>query len=74
MVSIYARKSNGTTYYVYQEARRVKVDLLRDGRSNGSGKIIVRTKVTYFGTAEKILDAPHEKRNQLVYPYRSLDS
>ena len=28
MGAIYARKRNGTTYYVYQEARRVKVDPL----------------------------------------------
>ena len=62
MGSIYARKRNGTTYYVYQEARRVKVDPLRSGKTKGSGKSTVRTKVTYLGTAEKILNALQEKR------------
>jgi len=50
MGSIYAGKRNGTTYYVYQEARRVKVDPLRSGKTKGSGKSTVRTKVTYLGT------------------------
>ena len=58
----YTRKRNGTTYYVYQEAHRVKVDPLSDGKTKGSGKSTVRTKVTYLGTAEKILNALQEKR------------
>ena len=62
MGSIYARKRNGITYYVYQEARRVKVYPLRSGKTKGSGKSTVRTKVTYLGTAEKILNALQEKR------------
>ena len=62
MGSIYARKRNGTTYYVYQEARRVKIDPQRHGKTKGSGKSTVRTKVTYLGTAEKILNALQEKR------------
>ena len=62
MGSIYARKRNGTTYYVYQEARRVKIDPQREGKTKGSGKSTVRTKVTYLGTAEKILNALQEKR------------
>ena len=33
MGSIYARKRNGITYYVYQEALRVKVDPLRSGKT-----------------------------------------
>ena len=62
MGSIYARKRNGITYYVYQEAFRVKVDPLRSGKTKGSGKSTVRTKVTYLGTAENILNAVQEQK------------
>lgn len=62
MGTIYARKRNGTAYYVYQEAYRVKIDPLHSGKTKGSGKSTVRTKVTYLGTAEKILNALHEKK------------
>jgi hypothetical protein len=56
MGAIYARKRGNKTYYVYQEAYRVKLDPSAQGKEKGSGKSAVRTRATYLGTAESILE------------------
>jgi transposase len=62
MGAIIARKTNGKTYYIYQESYRLKLDPLSRGKTKGSGKSAVRTKAIYLGTAEKILKAIQEIR------------
>lgn len=54
--AIYARKKGDKTYYMYQEAYRVKLDPSTHGKEKGSGKSAVRTRATYLGTAESILE------------------
>ena len=56
MGAIYARKRGDKTYYVYQEAYRVKLDPSTCGKEKGSGKSAVRTRATYLGTAESIVE------------------
>lgn len=56
MGAIYARKRGDKTYYVYQEAYRVKLDPSTCGKVKGSGKSAVRTRATYLGTAESIVE------------------
>jgi transposase len=56
MGAIYARKKGDKTYYVYQEAYRVKLDPSSRGKERGSGKSAVRTRATYLGTAESIME------------------
>jgi hypothetical protein len=56
MGAIYARKKGDKTYYVYQEAYRVKLDPSTRGKERGSGKSAVRTRATYLGTAESIME------------------
>ncbi len=51
-----ARKRGDKTYYVYQEAYRVKLDPSTCGKVKGSGKSAVRTRATYLGTAESIVE------------------
>jgi transposase len=62
MGAIIARKTNGKTYYVYQESYRVKLDPLNRGKTKGSGKSAVRTRAIYLGTAETILKIIRDKR------------
>ena len=65
MGAIYARKRGDKTYYVYQEAYRVKLDPSTQGKEKGSGKSSVRTRATYLGTAEGILERLHETKAPL---------
>jgi transposase len=62
MGAVIARKTNGKTYYVYQESYRVKLDPLDRGKTKGSGKSAVRTRAIYLGTAERILKAIQDKK------------
>lgn len=62
MGAIIARKTNGKTYYIYQESYRVKLDPLGQGKVKGSGKSTVRTRSIYLGTAERILKAIEDKK------------
>ena len=70
MGSICARKRGEKTYYVYQEAYRVKLDPSSQGKQKGSGKSAVRTKATYLGTAESIVKRLSETREPLAVSSR----
>ena len=70
MGSICARKRGDKTYYVYQEAYRVKLDPSSQGKRKGSGKSAVRTKATYLGTAESIVKRLSETREPLAVSSR----
>jgi len=65
MGAIYARRRGDKTYYVYQEAYRVKLDPSIQGKEKGSGKSVVRTRATYLGTAESILERLQETKAPL---------
>lgn len=65
MGAIYARRRGDKTYYVYQEAYRVKLDPSTHGKEKGSGKSAVRTRATYLGTAESILERLKETKAPL---------
>jgi len=70
MGSICARKRGDKTYYVYQEAYRVKLDPSSQGKRKGSGKSAVRTKATYLGTAESIVKRLSATREPLAVSSR----
>jgi transposase len=70
MGSICARKRGDKTYYVYQEAYRVKLDPSSQGKHKGSGRSAVRTKATYLGTAESIVKRLKETREPLAVSAR----
>lgn len=70
MGSICARKRGEKTYYVYQEAYRVKLDPSSQGKRKGSGKSAVRTKATYLGTAESIVKRLNVTREPLTVSSR----
>ena len=62
MGTICAAREGNSTYYVYRETYRVKVNPEDQGKKRGSGKSTVRTRAVYLGTAEKILNLVQEKR------------
>ena len=57
MGTIIKRKQNNNTYYLYQETYREKINKKDFGKSRGSGKSKVRTRSTYLGSAETILQS-----------------
>jgi transposase len=62
MGTICAERKGESTYYVYRESFRVKVNPENEGKTKGSGKSRVCTKAIYLGTAEKILKAIQETK------------
>ena len=62
MGTICAERKGGSTYYVYRESFREKIDPASEGKAKGSGRSRVRTRAIYLGTAEKILKSIEEAR------------
>jgi len=63
--TICAERKGDSTYYIYRESFREKIDPANEGKAKGSGKSRVRTRAIYLGTAEKILKAIEKAREPL---------
>jgi len=74
MGSIYARKRNGTTYYVYQEARRVKIDPSAREKPRVPARARCAQRLPILAQQRKYSMPFRKKGNRLVYLFGSLDS
>jgi len=65
MGAICAQRKGDSTYYVYRESFREKIDAANEGKVKGSGRSRVRTRAVYLGNAEKILKSIEQAREPL---------
>lgn len=65
MGTIIPKKQGNSTYYVYYETHREKINPEDSGKTRGTGKSKVRTRSIHLGSAEKILNSLQQKRKPI---------
>lgn len=70
-MKIYPKDIAGHTYYYAQRSCREKLDPSAQGKTKGSGKSQVRSKMTYLGSAEHIVAALTRTRRPVEVRHRA---